>query len=381
VRVGFGVTVLAKGLAGSGCDGIGHYTKELYEALRSNGGVDLLPYSYGCPLPTSALDASVSLLESYPRSLVRDGLSLSRQRWRCPPAGPVDLIHATDHLIPWVQGIPLVATLMDAIPLSNPEWISPTARLKAKVWRMLARRADHIITISEYSKSQIIEYFGIREEKISAIPLGVNPIFFQPIDLESRQTVCRRYGINGKFFLNIGTLQPRKNVGRILEAMRLLPDGIRRTRQLIIVGKNGWETEDLVAEIRRAESEGWCKWLGFVPDDDVRALLQSAEAFVFPSLNEGFGLPILEAFASRTPVITSNTTVLREAGDFALCIDPEDIEQIALAITSLVESHPLRQALIERGAIKAQQAFWRETANATLSVYKQLNREGRPRKF
>lgn len=370
MRVGFGVTVLAKGLAGSGCDGIGHYTKELYDALRNNGGVDLIPYSYGCSLQTSALEAPVSLLESYPRSLVRDGLSLSRQRWQHPPTGPVDLIHATDHLIPLLKGIPLVATLMDAIPLSHPEWISPAARVKARIWRMLARRADHIITISEYSKSQIIDYFGISEEKISVIPLGVNPIFFQPIDMESRQVVCKRYGIKGKFFLNIGTLQPRKNVVGLLKAMRLLPDEIRRTHQLIIIGKNGWKTENLIVEIRRAESEGWCRWLGFVPDNDVRALLQSAEAFLFPSLNEGFGLPVLEAFASRTPVITSNTTALPEiSGNSALCTDPEDFEQIALAITSLLGSKYLKQSLIENGTFKAQQISWEKTAQESMSIY------------
>lgn len=377
IKVAFGVTQLARGMAGPGIDGIGHYTRELGNALSAIPAIDLVPFSFGYDSKQPLFNKDVSTLRRFELELLMGGL-LPPMRINDIRGEKVDLIHATDHLIPYVKNVPLVATLMDAIPLSNPEALAGKSlfltKAKLAMWLNVARRADHVITISEYSKSEISRLFDIPLYRISVTPLAVDSRFFSVIDSEDRKRIRQALKVPENYFLSVGTLQPRKNVGRILEAMRMLPSDIRKSNPLVIVGRVGWGVEDLQVEITKAEKEGWCIWLQRIPDFELRALLQSAKALVFPSLAEGFGLPVLEAFASRTPVITSNTTSLPEvANGSALLIDPTNASELSAALLRMLNDKVFIESLIESGYKHAATMSWSRCAESTIAVYRKLN--------
>lgn len=373
MKVAYGATILARGLSGEGIDGIGHYTKELHDELIQIPSVELNNYSFGIPINSNILGRPTHLLGRFSYELARGAVLPWLRMTSQIGVSQVDLIHATDHLVPIVKGVPLVSTIMDAIPLSNPEWINHTVlgRAKTKLWKMMVKRSDHVLTISEYSKSEITRYFGIEPSRISVVPLGVDQRFFYPIPELERKSVLTRYNIDKPYFISVGTLQPRKNIARILEVMSLLPEYIRKTYSLVIVGHYGKGSDSLVKAIHKAEREGWCKWLGYLPDDDLRSLLQSATLLVFPSLCEGFGLPILEAFASKVPVVASNTSSIPEvAGDAAILVDPLDSADIASAITKIIEDKEFTETLIQKGIVRAKEMTWRRCAEDTFNVYK-----------
>jgi len=237
----------------------------------------------------------------------------------------------------------------------------------------MAKRSDHILTISEHSKSEIMKYFEIEQRRISVVSLGVNEEFFRTIPEVEKKNVRLKYEIDKPYFIFTGTLQPRKNIARMLDAMLELPENIRNCHMLVLVGRDGWSNDSLIERIREAERDGWCKWLGHVSDHDLKSLLQSAVLFAFPSLSEGFGLPVLEAFASNTPVIASNTTSIPEvAGDSALLFNPLDPTDIARAISKIVENKDFAEMLVRKGYERAKNMTWRRCAENTVVVYKQV---------
>jgi glycosyltransferase involved in cell wall biosynthesis len=376
IKVGFGVTQLARGMGGAGIDGIGHYTHELLNALSGNHDVDLFPFSFGYYIQQPLCNKHVTILGRFDVEVVK-GVLLPALRMNSIRGQKVDLIHATDHLVPYVKDVPLVATLMDAIPLSNPECMSSKYPLitKAKIalWKKISRRADRVITISEYSKTEISRWFDIHPNQISVIPLAVDVRFFTVIAVDERKKIRQSLNVPENYFLSVGTLQPRKNIGRVLAAMRMLSDDIKKTNPLVIVGRIGWGVENLLPEIDQAVKEGWCIRLNRITDVELRALLQSAKGLVFPSLAEGFGLPVLEAFASRTPVITSNTTSLPEASNgAALLVDPTSVDEISAAMQRVLTDDIFIQECIDKGYKHAQQMTWQKCAKDTVSVYHEL---------
>jgi alpha-1,3-rhamnosyl/mannosyltransferase len=168
-------------------------------------------------------------------------------------------------------------------------------------------------------------------------------------------------------------LQPRKNIHRVIDAYQSLPAQVRQTHDLVIVGRNGWGSESLVQRLQSVSSSSGVRWLGAVPDLDKRALLQSATALVFPSLSEGFGLPVLEAFASQTPVIASNTTSLPEiATDAALLVDPCDTQAIAHAMQHIANNPSHAAHLSSQGLVRAQHYSWQTCAQQTTAIYQRM---------
>jgi len=287
INVGIGTTVLHKGVNASGIDGIGHYTKELLDCLSNNPDIQLQPFTLG----SFGKHGVGNVLHQLPRfslgtlpSLVLGRSYYGSQKLR----SSVDLIHATDHLIPRCQGVPVVATVMDAIPLAHPEWVNTRfSALKNAIWKKTVGFADRVITISEHSKSDLIEHFGIPEDRISITPLGVDERWFKQASPEHLATVRSRYKLPENFFVFVGTLQPRKNVSRIIDAHRALPDDIQKSHPLIIIGRAGWQYQDV---LDRLQSENTCvRWLKYVSGDDLPSILRCASALVFPSLHEGFG--------------------------------------------------------------------------------------------
>lgn len=375
MRVGFGATVLAKSLDNNRMDGIGYYSQELASGLRQND-VDLKPIVFG---PTMVRELFQTPLQILPRFIYGLGAGLLGMSY--PASGKlnldIDLYHATDHIIPRFKKIPVVATIMDAIPLVRPQWTSQRLRsLKNLLWKRTASWADHVVTISEYSKRDLIDIFDIPSEKITVTPLGVDQRYFDSVQSTASNGYLDRIGLKSEsFFLFVGTLQPRKNIETILLAYFRLPAHIRCEIPLVIVGRAGWGCTDLVARLMEYVDRGdsGVKWLKEVADLEKRILMQNATALVFPSLYEGFGLPVLEAFASGLPVITSNTTSLPEvASGAALLIDPTNVEQLAHEMGRVVEENGLRTELKTKGLERARAFTWSRCATDTIEVYRKM---------
>ncbi len=374
MRVAFATTVLAKGLAHSSVDGIGSYTRELGSLLARRTDVSLIPVGFRQVVGEDVIDGAEApeTLCGYVKTAAWSAVTPCSFPVDALRSRNVELFHATDHLIPKFSHIPVVATLMDAIPLSNPEWGRMRfAAMKRWLWRRAAQWADHVITISEYSKREIVEQFGITDDKISVTPLGVDQRFFECIEGHIKTDILRKLGLAGSFFLFVGTLQPRKNVERILDAHLALPDAIRKEYPLVIVGRAGWGCESLVKRLTDVSALTNVFWLHYLSDIEVRVLMQAARALVFPSLCEGFGLPVVEAFASGLPVITSNSTSLPEvAGDAALLVTPTNVAEIADAMHQMVHCAGLPERLSEAGRRRALELNWESCAQLTQAAYR-----------
>ena len=383
-NVGFSCTVWSMGQRAGHLDGIGIYTQALWRALQSITVNDqqrwcFKPYAFGCHHPELDCGAPQVLAQRFSVSCVlsatlRKSLANSAQLQR-----ELKVFHATDHHIPRIKGIPVIATVMDLIPMLHPEWIRQDLPwLKNWLFARNIRSADHIITISEHSKQDLITHLGLAPTQISVTPLGVEASYFDRIDPQQIAATLRAHSLKPAFFLFVGTLQPRKNLGKLLEAFNSLPAELRRQHKLVIVGRDGWGNEDLLPELQALEARGEGYWLDYLPKQQVMALLQSAAALVFPSLYEGFGLPVIEAFAARCPVIASNTTSIPEvAGDAAWMIDPTDSTSIASAMLDVLNNPSLRERRIEAGLRRAQTFTWEACALRTLEVYSKVLRQPR----
>ena len=370
-KIAFGTTLLDKGLQRDGIDGIGQYCQELLSQFGNyQKELEISSYSFGVEQsPSGAIT-----LPPYSNYLARSLLKLDTHSRARGYFEKVDLIHCTDQLIPIARNIPLVATVMDTIPLSHPEFIKTQSRfLKPLIWKKLTARANHIITISEFSKGEIINLMDFPEEKITSIPLGVDARFFETIPQEEITKILSKLKIDRSFFLFIGSIQPRKNLLRILEAHALLPHNLATQFPLVIAGKLAWDDGKTLAAIKKGTQEHRCIWLNYVSDYEKRCLLQSTKGLVFASLYEGFGLPILEAYASRAPVITSNCTSMPEiAGDASLIVNPLDTEEITDALSTAITKTELISALKLRGLQKAGVFNWTSAAESTKDVYLNL---------
>jgi alpha-1,3-rhamnosyl/mannosyltransferase len=377
MNIGFSCTVWAGGERAGHLDGIGIYTRALWQGLSDvTQGSDtrLKPYAFGKHLPAMACGSPQVLAKDYRIHAVLSGVLKLPLSNSAAIGRDIDLFHATDHHIPLLRGVPTVATIMDLIPLLHPEWIKQDLKsLKSWLFATSIRRADHIITISEHSKQDMVQHLGIEPERISVTPLGVDPIYFERIPEPQREAVLAKHGLKPGFFLFVGTLQPRKNLPRVLEAFEQLPEAVRKEHPLVIVGRDGWSNEDLLPQLQALQQRGEGRWLSYLPQDEVLTLLQSAGALVFASLYEGFGLPVIEAFAAQCPVIASNTTSLPEVtGDAAWPVDPSSAANISAAMLSVLQHSDEREEKIQRGLARARQYTWQACAQQTLDIYRKV---------
>lgn len=381
MSIGFGVSVWNRGNQQNHLDGIGVYTRELYRALQpimTSEQSALMPFVMGAD-EVAEVDGqrALVLIKRFGRHVLQ-AVTLG-QRLNCSHIKPeMNFFHATDHYIPFLRKTFVLATVMDIIPLIHPEWVTARHR-KIKNWlfKKMILSAGHVITISEYSKQDLIKHLGIPPERISVTPLGVNPFYFEPVSAEYQTSVLAEHGLNPGFFLFIGTLQPRKNLEALLDAHACLPEAVQKAHPVVIVGQAGWKVEALLSRVEALSLEGKVKWLQYLPQDDVLVLLKNAQALVFISLYEGFGLPVLEAFAAGVPVIASETTSIPEvAGDAAYLLDPQDKQAIAEAMMHMIEDEDLRQACIEKGQARARLFSWARCAAETFQVYRKIMIEG-----
>lgn len=267
---------------------------------------------------------------------------------------------------------------MDAYPLIYPKLVSRRLRrFKNSAFIRTSKWADHIITISEHSRQDIIQHFKIDRDRISVIPLGVNRAFFQPISEEAQEEVLQKFRLNRDYFIFVGTIQPRKNLSRLIEAHLSLPIQLRQKHPLLIIGGYGWGENNLKQKLNSLGESEMIRHIENVSDQELYALLQSSLAMVYPSLYEGFGLPILEGFASNIPVIASSTTSIPEvAGDAACYIDPLDSGDIATKMRMLAEDRGLQKDLIDKGANRVQDYSWQKCANEHLELFRAISKPG-----
>lgn len=263
-----------------------------------------------------------------------------------------------------------VVTIHDASVFDHPEWFNPTFASWTRLsWKILAKRVKAVITVSNFSRERLKLHLGISNEKIHVVYNGVG-MPFEPQSTKRIESVKEKYEIKKPYFLFVGTLEPRKNLAALLEAWKLLN---LNTHDLFIAGAEG--------RVFAPTGHAWSRYAATrlldhrsvtsVHDADLPALHSGATAFVFPSLYEGFGLPVLEAMACGTPVITSNTTVFPEIfGKAALLIDPTKPEDITKAMQRIVEDHSLADTLRERGFKKARELTWEISAAKTETIIK-----------
>ena len=362
--------MIEPGLTKGRLDGIGVYTRALLRHLPQ-AGCSVAPYSW--PRPRAARPGDISIGQAMPQSFqaasVVDLLTPAAHRIHMP----ADIFHATDYRIVRMD-CPVVATLHDALPIKYPEWCSPRLR-RTKNWlqRKAIAKADHVIAVSQFATTELVDYFGVDPRRISVVPNGVDPEWLEEADAELVAAALARYKLRGGYFLTVGTLQPRKNIERLLDAWLLLPRATRDERGLVVVGAAGWRCETLLARLAAARENGEnVVWLDKVLEaQDLRLLYAGAGVFVFPSLYEGFGIPVLEAFAARIPVVASNASSLPEVtAGAAFEVDPLDTEALADAMRTLVIDDRERARCVAAGRARSEQLTWQDTARHTADVYR-----------
>jgi glycosyltransferase involved in cell wall biosynthesis len=287
---------------------------------------------------------------------------------------PVDVLHVQFTAPPFCPA-PVVATIHDLAFEHLPETFTRRGSLQLKLTvRRTAHRAARIATVSEYSRQDLLRTYRLPPEKVAVTYNGIESHFTtKPSSANEAEEVSRRFGIERGFLLAVGSLQPRKNLVRLIRAYAGLRAGHADfTHQLVIVGRKLWLTDEIFAEVKRQQ---WAKDLiltDYVADEDLPRLYRAATAFVYPSLFEGFGLPPVEAMACGTPVVTSNTSSLPEVtGEAALLIDPHSEEDLTRALLSIVRDDALRAKLRAAGIEQAKKFTWREAAEKTLRLYRE----------
>ena len=282
------------------------------------------------------------------------------------------LFHATEHLLPPFRHLPTVLTVHDLIFRHLPQHHKRLNRWYLNLAMPLyVRRATHLIAVSEATRRDLMAAYGVPAEKITVIYEAADPRF-GPRDALEQQTIRANYGLPPAYFLYLGTIEPRKNLLRLLRAWEPLYLA-GEAPPLVIVGKRGWLSEPFFEAVERSPAREGLILTGYVLDDDLPALIAAATAFVFPSLYEGFGLPPLEAMACGTPVLCSDRSSLPEVvGDAALLFDPTDEEAIRAAMRRIWADEALREALRRRGMARAKRFSWRRTAEETLRLYRRL---------
>jgi glycosyltransferase involved in cell wall biosynthesis len=285
--------------------------------------------------------------------------------------GRPDLFLSTVYLTPVFPRIPVVVIAYDLIPLRFPEFYGPADAHIARMRRSL-ERATAIIAISECTRRDLVKLLGADPERIHVVYPAADARFAPSMDPAARDAVLRRHGIQPPYLLYVGSLGPHKNVGRLVRVFRRLKETRRLPHRLVLCGRAAWGP-DVVDGARDLVVAGDCVIVDFPPNADVPALYHGADAFVFLSLYEGFGLPPLEAMACGIPVVASRAASLPEVvGDAGILVDPTDEEAIGEALTRVLNDAGLRQALRARGLRQAARFNWAEAARAVQTLFGKL---------
>jgi alpha-1,3-rhamnosyl/mannosyltransferase len=284
------------------------------------------------------------------------------------------LLHTPNYVLMPFDG-PALTTVHDLSWLSYPD-AHPVERVRFldKHLPETLARADLVLTDSEFIAAEIATRFALPREKIRAIPLGVDAAYHPRTAEEILATLARRGLVHSAYLLVVATLEPRKNLARLVRAYAALPTATKARHPLVIVGGRGWLNRELEETIAPLEASGVVRRLGYVSEDELPQIYAGAHAFAFPSLYEGFGLPVLEAMASGVPVLTSNVSSLPEvAGDAALLVDPTDEESLRVGLARVLDDSAWRTNASARGIARSRDYPWSRCIEATIDAYRAVN--------
>lgn len=350
--------------------GITRYTQELIAALHASD-VPVTVLRAGRTVPTNGLVPLWGAARA-PGLLTLGQAEIAWHAWQRDLA----LVHDPSGIVPlYATRGRRLATIHDAIPYVYPETNTRLVWLLFHLWLPVAvRRLHRIITVSHHSKRDIVRYLRVNPERVSVVPQGVDAQY-RSMDPKEVQTVLARNGIDGRYILYVSAVEPRKkrkNLPRLLEAFAQLRQWCDSWR-LVIVGSVKKDYRPVFDTVERLGLAPYVHFTGFVDETDLPALYGGADLFVLPSLYEGFGLPVLEAMACGTPVVTSNVSSLPEvAGDAAIFVDPYDVNAIADAMRRILGDSDLAADLRRRGLVRAQAFSWERTARETIAVYEHV---------
>jgi glycosyltransferase involved in cell wall biosynthesis len=360
--------------------GIGRYTRELVRALAElNGSHDYVLFAatggqrpVDMAWPPNFQTRWVPLSE---RALTILWHRLQLPLWVEFATGPVDIFHSPDFVLPPVRWARTLVTVHDLSFIRYPQCADANLRgYLNKVVPRSVRRADLVLADSQSTKDDLVELLDVEPNKIEVVYPGVEERFRPIEDQALLEEVRRRYNLPTRFILGLGTLQPRKNFTRLIEAFASGQVGKFASLHLVIAGGKGWLYEEIFATVEQLDMEERVVFPGFVADGDLPALYNLADLFVFPSLYEGFGLPPLEAMACGTPVVTSNASSLPEVvGEAGLMVEATNVEALAEAMKQVLEDDALREGMIAKGMKQTKKFTWEQAAAKLLSLYEAIS--------
>jgi anaerobic magnesium-protoporphyrin IX monomethyl ester cyclase len=366
MRIAFDGTALRPGRTG-----VGYYTEHLLHHLArtaindelivvSNRAIDTTS-----PLPSRVRVATPS--RRVPRLVWMQTLAVTALR-----EVDADVVHFTNGMLPVISPVPTVVTIHDMSLRLYPRYHPPRrVILNRPLVDLAARRADAIITPSESAKRDIVRLYNTDPNRVHVVYEAAAPSFTRVRDVAELERVRRRYGLAERIILYVGTIEPRKNLPTLIDAFAARRQSGELSHQLVCVGPYGWLSRGIDEQIKRCHVADAIKFTGYVPFDDLPALYSLAEMFVYPSMYEGFGLPVVEAMACGVPVITGRTAALSEIGGGAI-VEVERIEPDALgrALVALAGSRGRREELSGRGLERAESFSWDRAARESLEIYR-----------
>ena len=362
--------------------GIGRYAFNLVRHLALEGPDDEFFVLYDPRAPNTRYDWG--MLAAYPNIQLVEApwgiFGLAQQLFlpRLLRRLGVALYHSPYYVAPYFISCPLIISIHDLIPLLHPEALpKPQLRhLFAGLIRLSLWRAECLLMDSLAAKEDLVRMAGVEDSRIAVIPLGVDDSF-HPRGAKELTRLREHWGLYLPYVLYLGINKPHKNLVRLLQAWAELPAGVKGKYTLVLAGREDPRYPQVREAVQELELETQVRFLGAIDTQDVPLLYAGASAFVFPSLYEGFGLPVLEAMASGVPVACSQVSALPEVvGEAALLFDPYEVESIREALERLLTDSSLRQQLVNKGLERARQFSWRYTAAQTLQLYRRVIAEG-----
>ena len=352
LRIGFdGRDVLRKRT------GVVNYAVHLAAQLAQRQDGELIVYADAYADPAVDPPSAVPLrrLKAPPILWKHAALPLALQRDR------IDVFHSPTGTLPLIAPCRQVVTIHDLFAAVEPGWFTPRMAVQLRnAQRRAARAARTIIAVSECTRRDLVERFGVDQRRVRVVHNGVDHERFYPTEVDA-EAIARRYGVRHPFILCVGSLMPWRNAPRLLRAAARLHYG------LLFVGRDIWGT-DPTERLARQNGWDWARFTGYVADEELAALYAAARVFAYPSLYEGFGIPPVEAMACGTPVVASTAGALPEVlGDAALLVDPYDEDQLTQALEAAAND---QGDLSRRGLLRAQQFNWARAAEQTWSVYR-----------
>lgn len=363
--------------------GIGRYVYELARGLQVSDYPDSLKFLAGArflsglPAPN---DSSVRS-DGFKRLLQQSRLAIEIYSRLAPTLrkfilkGHEDFIfHGPNFYLPPFDG-PKIATFHDLSPF---KWTECHDRTKVaylqREFRKSLDSANGLITVSKFIRHELAEFAGLPLDKIFPVHLAAGGEF-RPRGLCETRRLLEHYGLSHQgYSLFVGTIEPRKNILRLLDAYELLPKTTRQRYPLVLSGYRGWASDGIHDRLKDAERQGWAKYLGYLPADDLPLLYSGARLFAFPSLYEGFGLPVLEAMQSGVPVVCSDSASLPEvAGNAALQCSPEDVDGLSAHLYNLLINDEVREEKVSEGILRAEEFTWKACVENTLRAYKAIS--------